>query len=135
MLKAYQNSWSHQRRKRREKKRLNSFLEPSETEANEFSELEGDKSPNSAEITSNLAELAVHSPTSSKREYEEDSSDGYYKTKKMKLETDKNPFYMEFSLQIHLNNDNFLLEMQLLQGTASRDSLHQIMQYLKNNLI
>lgn len=133
-MKAYQNTWSHQRRKRREKKRLNSILISAET-TNDNKELDGEKSPNSVEITSTLAELAVHSPTSSKREYEEDSSDGYYKTKKIKLETEEKSFYMEFSLQLHTSEDNFLLETQLLHGTAGRDSLHQIMQYLKNNLV
>lgn len=89
-----------------------------------------------------LAEVQVNgSPSSSKRELEDDS-DHYYQNKKSKTANGEicrchnmGEFYLKAMLVVRYEgNADICIELSWLDGTENREVLHQIMQYIKNNL-
>lgn len=74
-----------------------------------------------------------------KREHEDDDSEGYYQHKRIKTSaTDctchQNEFYLKAVLVVRSENDEVSVELSWMEGTENREYLHQIMQYIKNNL-
>lgn len=122
IVKAYTNTWSHQRRKRREQQRLKTT---SESEiVNKIEE---------SEIIDNMNNMKVNSPNSSKRNLEEDDSmEEYYNAKRF-CSDNNNKAYLEFMVKVY-EEGQFLLELYLLNECSDKDSLNQILQYIKNNL-
>lgn len=176
---ATKNTWSHQRRKRREKRKVSILL----TEPNEEQEVSPKKkSPdssfednkmevNNTETTvenqipldctcenhqnqseermttpdienalNKLAEVSVTSPGSAKREFEDDDCEDYYKSKRAKITTDgcrchQNEFYIKGLLVVRRHEESQLcIELSWIEGSENREILHQILQYVKNNL-
>lgn len=138
---AKQNTWSNQRRKRRDQKRRMSDTSDICLNNNELSNttpLMSEDSPILETTTDTLSSLTVHSPGSSKRA-SDDSDDefGFYRHKRQKLSL------VDEQEAVILNGDVFVrregttvkLEMLYREGTGGKDGIHQVMQYVKNNLI
>lgn len=86
-----------------------------------------------------LAEVRMSSPGSGKREYEEDDNESYYQNKKIKTAVGEckchlNEFYLKALLVIRNENSEVTVELSWVEGIENREVLHQIMQYIKNNL-
>lgn len=124
VVKAYSNTWSHQRRKRREQERLKS----------DTSESENVNITEEHEIVNVMNDMKVHSPPNpNKRDLEEDDSmEEYYDAKRFCTENGIKP-YLEFMIKVY-EEGQFLLELYLLNECKDKDSLNQILQYVKNNL-
>ncbi|KAF5287668.1 hypothetical protein FQR65_LT12198 [Abscondita terminalis] len=115
------NTWSHQRRKRRERERLNSVLE--------------EKKDEDVQTTSDMiCNMTVHSPKGpTKRELDEE---GFYNTKKIKMGTtgDYEECYLKASVNIRKEASGVVIEFIFVEGVAGREGLHQVLQYIKNNI-
>lgn len=173
---ATKNTWSHQRRKRREKRRVSTLL----TDPNEEENSPKTKSPESSfednkmevnhtetstvqnqpppdctcedgseermstpdieNALNKLAEVNVTSPGSAKREFEDDDCEDYYKSKRAKITNDgcgchQNEFYIKGLLVVRRHEESQLcIELSWIEGSENREILHQILQYVKNNL-
>lgn len=167
---ATKNTWSHQRRKRREKQKIGELLHDSgimdketslkETVDSPSEDLKTDTSvpegtseqrnqkhctcprattPDVENALNKLAEVRMSSPGSCKREHEEDESEGYYQFKKLKTGAGEckchhNEFFLKALLVIRKANSETSVELSWVEGIENREFLHQIMQYIKNNL-
>lgn len=174
---AQRNTWSHQRRKRREKKNLSKLLDGScDGDSSVSSEVQNQSStsddsrmdtssteviadnkqaasvpensscvckristPDLENALNKLAEVKVNSPGSMKRELEEDDCEDYYQFKKSKpmdvsCQCTQNELYLKAMLVIRRENTEVHVELSRIEGTENREVLHQIMQYIKNNL-
>ncbi|KAF5282425.1 hypothetical protein FQA39_LY17540 [Lamprigera yunnana] len=116
-ISAQSNTWSHQRRKRREKERLDS-------NATDVEEVQ---------VASKLiANMKVHSPKGpTKRELEED---GFYNCKRLKMEIGYEEPYLKGFVNLKKDTNNVVVEFHFDEGCAGWEGLHQILQYVKNNL-
>lgn len=79
------------------------------------------------------------SPGSSKRHLEEDDVDDYYRHKKMKTASGEckchlNEFYLKALLVVRNDDSEVSVELSWIEGVENREVLHQIMQYIRNNL-
>lgn len=182
------NTWSHQRRKRRDQKKLSVLLQNDDktqekkeklspeatspsSSANtsmevdaESKDLEKDANkiikndqetvctckngatnrtttPDLENALNMLAEVQVNgSPTGTKRELEEDDCDYYYEHKRTKTVVGQcachvEEFYLKALLVVRPeDNTEICIELSWLEGSENREVLHQIMQYIKNNL-
>lgn len=155
---ATKNTWSHQRRKRREKHKINQLLNEdsgfTESCNNELKmevgeTLEQNKktsctcnratTPDVENALNKLAEVRMTSPGATKRELEEEESEGYYQHKRMKIGVGDcschcNEFYLKALLVVRNENNEISVELSWIEGVENRELLHQIMQYIKNNL-
>lgn len=134
---AHSNRWSNQRRKRREQQRMNRSDDSGHesVDGQAVMEAASPKSPPCIDTATNLiSDLQVRSP--SKREYEDD--DGYYNCKRVKLE-DENTMdvcavFLKASIIIRKDVNGLHIELIWDDGLANKDVLHQVLQYIKNNL-
>lgn len=161
---ATKNTWLHQRRKRREEQKLNRLLNEGDKtkDLNEDLKMEfsvnGENSQehNNSETTSfctcnrattpdvenalnKLAEVRMSSPSGTKRSFEDENAEGYYRNKKIKVgmgecKCHNYEFYLKALLVVRNENNEFSVELSWIEGTENRELLHQIMQYIKNNL-
>lgn len=127
---AFSNTWSNQRRKRREKlKQIKETEEPSASELSTSStetSLETSKSSNDDSIDTD-----VKSPG---KRLHDDGLDGTL-LKKLKLaECDEASVFFKFTLAIRQDQTDVYLELDSMEEDGNRDYLHQILQYIKNNL-
>ncbi|XP_044754875.1 U6 small nuclear RNA (adenine-(43)-N(6))-methyltransferase [Coccinella septempunctata] len=141
---AYSNTWSNQRRKRRQKMKCSTTESDILAEQNSIDDKfnssdETVKTSNSEETNSEVecafdkfAGLDIAS-TTPKRELEDD--DEYYNTKKFKGSdtVNNNKILVKFFLCLKKLNDSIILELFTTDST-NRESIHQILQYFKNNL-
>lgn len=159
---ATKNTWSHQRRKRREKQKTNTLFD----DGSGFTENSNDglikmdvgecsqttestttcicnraTTPDVENALNKLAEVRMSSPAGGvKREHEDDDDDeGYYQHKRVKTSVGgcrchQNEFYLKAMLVVRSENEEVSVELSWLEGTENRELLHQIMQYIKNNL-
>lgn len=117
-LTAASNTWSHQRRKRRERERLNTVLESDVPEVESAADM--------------VAQLAVASP--SKREYQSsDDEEGSHKKFKQEGLVNNN-CYLKSTLVVRKESSQITVEMSFIEGSASRDGLHQVLQHIRNNV-
>nr|CAH7718667.1 unnamed protein product [Callosobruchus chinensis] len=116
---AYKNTWSHQRRKKREELRKSS--ESSGENNNDLKK---------SQITDNeITDTEVKIP--GKRE-NENGIEGHF-VKKLKICENAEPL-IEFNCDINILDERVVLQIDNISENANRDYLHQIMQYIKNNL-
>ncbi|CAH1381535.1 hypothetical protein MTP99_005453 [Tenebrio molitor] len=121
---AYANTWSHQRRKRREKLRLSGDNLDSSPEGNDIHK-----------TCDKLAELEVEGSPSNKRTLDDDS--GFYNAKK-KRKTDldeciSSKIYLKAKISLMKVESSIGLELVFYEGSGTKEALHQVLQYLKNN--
>ncbi|CAH1985585.1 unnamed protein product [Acanthoscelides obtectus] len=115
---AFKNTWSHQRRKKREEKR----------KANDSGENNNDiKEPPSP--VSQIIETDVKSPG---KRVNENEIEGHF-VKKLKISDDAEPL-IEFNCDISILGNEIVLQIDTISENDNKDYLHQIMQYIKNNL-
>lgn len=160
---AVKNTWSHQRRKRREKQKVNKLLLNDSDNSNETVEMEISNldancqknqmdeietsctcnrvtTPDVENALNKLAEVRMTSPSGLKRELEDDEdTDGYYLHKRMKTNVGEcnchhDEFYLKVLLVIRNENNEVSVELSRIDGIENREVMHQIMQYIKNNL-
>lgn len=147
---ATRNTWSHQRRKRREKQVISKVLDENQKMDVSTFQQNSDQiakscscnratTPDVENALNKLAEVRMTSPVGAKRELEEDDCVEYYQYKKMKTEIGDckchhNEFYLKALLVLRNVNDEVSVELSWIEGTENRELLHQIMQYIKNNL-
>lgn len=169
---ATKNTWSHQRRKRREERKLSQLLNENDNKqealrhsvqsssADTSMEVDGERAtqngqkatctcknstgrtttPDLENALNMLAEVKVNSPTGTKRELEEDDSDYYYHHKRTKTVVGEctchvGGIYLKALLVVRReDNADICIEVSWLEGTENREVLHQILQYIKNNL-
>lgn len=122
VITAYSNTWSHQRRKKREKLRLSDEIKNENN--NEKNEV--------LETCEKLAEFSVRSP-SSKRPHEDDC--GFYNAKKIKTDTDLEKVFLKAKISVMKIEDCIGLELLYFDGSGTKEALHQVLQYIKNNLV
>lgn len=115
---ANRNTWSHQRRKKREQERLNHVLSNIQEDLASTSEM--------------ISNLCVESPKA-KRECTENNDQN---VKKMKTNGDLfyEKCYLKSNLIIRKDCANFLLELFYIEGDGGKEALHQILHYIKNGL-
>lgn len=119
---AYANTWSNQRRKRRE--RLRNSVDSSSF----VSENNNEKDISTA--NNEIVDMEVKSP--GKRSHE-DHIEGEF-VKKLKISGDEGTVFFKFIASLKLHDDNIMLEIDCLGSYNNRDYLHQILQYIKNHL-
>lgn len=145
-IEAKKNTWQHQRRKRRAAQRAgNSSNDSNESKSPSMDDsgieaLGNQNSPMNAGVertTELIEQMKVKSPK--KRELDDD--EGYYNNKRFKTgaESDENPIVRRnllLSAKVSMFKDayNINIELSWNDGHGNRDVLHQILQYLKNNL-
>lgn len=118
LIRAFANTWSNQRKKRRELNRAQSDSMNSSGEQNLS--------------TSSSEDIEMNARSPGKREYE-DCIDGNV-LKKLKIsETDSGTDFLNFNLTLKLENLKIGLELDS-SVNSNRDYLHQILQYIKNHL-
>ncbi|RZC32523.1 Methyltransf 10 and/or MTS domain containing protein [Asbolus verrucosus] len=120
---AYANTWSHQRRKKREKLRQETS--------------NGDN--NNTEIhqtCDKFAELDFSGAEVKKRPLDVDEDSGFYSAKKLKSSEDgaSDRFYLKAKISVMKVDDCIGLKLNYLEGNGTKEALHQILQYIKNNL-
>ncbi|CAG9859973.1 unnamed protein product [Phyllotreta striolata] len=112
------NTWSHQRRKRREKRNGNSETLNSSGE-NDLSvqeeETSGGKSPG-------------------KRTHEDVDVIGGNLVKKLRITSEDEDVFFKFVASLKLSENKVVLELDCISNDSNREYLHQILQYIKNNL-
>lgn len=139
---AHSNTWSNQRRKRRQKLKTanNEILPEDQIDDKLNSSGETVRTSNSDETNSEVecafdkfAGLEIAS-TTPKREHEDE--DEFYNVKKFKGSdgVNNNKFVAKFFLSVKKQNDTIILEMFTTDNCTNRESIHQILQYIKNNL-
>ncbi|XP_044262035.1 U6 small nuclear RNA (adenine-(43)-N(6))-methyltransferase [Tribolium madens] len=125
---AYSDTWSHQRRKRREKLRLSDEMKKCGNNNLD--------SPERNEVCEKLAELGVNGSPSNKRALDEDC--GFYNAKKRKTELDEcnsEKIYLKAKISVAKIEDCIGLELLFFEGKGTKEALHQILQFVKNNLM
>ncbi|CAK1551139.1 unnamed protein product [Leptosia nina] len=151
---AFTNTWSNQRRKRRLMKRIDdevkkaklSVPEPSNNDSTE----NNDKLKESKiDTRGNVIEVLIAEPqntelSQSNQQSERDSADtsissSEQSSNKSVMQKDKslhicghNPLSHAI-IKVHCKGDIFLISMEYLNGTAGKEGLHQILQFIKNN--
>lgn len=134
---AHSNTWSHQRRKRRERQRLNSLLSENNNDykvcnpSTSFDD--GSTSLDIQDASEQVANMQVKSPTLKSPSKRELDDDGFYNYKKMKTDS-YNDCYLKCSIVVRKNDSNIVIELLYLDGTAGKEGIHQVLQYIKNNL-
>lgn len=125
---AKENTWSHQRRKRREQMRQQN-MQMSKDGINKSEEkMELDISTTSTDST----ESTNSNNRNNKRNRDEESDEEeYYNNKRTKTVEEK--VYLQLTLIIRKLDQDFFLEMIWNQGLAGKDTVQQVMQYFKNN--
>ncbi|GLV35024.1 uncharacterized protein CBL_09504 [Carabus blaptoides fortunei] len=130
---AKENTWSHARRRKREQRRKHTHQdEPIEVDQN------GGHSTSSV-LNSSTEDTAMDIDTSTetvghKRHRSDDSGDeGYYNMKKPKVTSTNDEVYLKITLVLRRLASEYHLEMSFVEGSAGRDTVHQVMQYFKNN--
>lgn len=129
---AYSNTWSNQRRKRRLQKRLlDEKAKQSKIELNSDiitgaqCELVAKESPNK-----------YFSPTVIPIEQNPNTNDGNNVEdipENIESENHKKEVLVQGIMKTYLKDSAFSIEAEYLNGTAGKDGLHQIIQYIKNN--
>lgn len=119
---AYSNTWSHQRRKRREKLKTGSQSSEELTGINN-------------NIESNKTELDC--PISPGKRSLDDICESTLK--KLRLSTDSqnsdnSVVFFKFMFAVCKKDDKINLELNTIDNTSNREYLHQILQYIKNNI-
>ncbi|KAL3268747.1 hypothetical protein HHI36_007849 [Cryptolaemus montrouzieri] len=163
-IKAYSNTWSNQRRKKREKlnqlqhsipSQINGGNEKSDdcsqivehidsrnsslksNEDVEVSDLSSsDKNSDLQDTSEKLSEMDIASNTP-KREHEDDDDDEeYYDNKKFKGESsvNNNNYIAQFFISLKKVNVQIIMEIFSIDSNTNRETLHQILQYFKNNI-
>ncbi|XP_045473157.1 U6 small nuclear RNA (adenine-(43)-N(6))-methyltransferase [Harmonia axyridis] len=141
---AYSNTWSNQRRKRRLKLKCSEYESNVACDDSIDSKLNSSnetvKSHNSEETNfeaqgafDKFAGLEIAS-TTPKRELEDE--DEYYNNKKFKGFENKNNnnFLAKFFITLKKQNDSIVLDLFTSDNSTKRETIHRILQYLKNNL-
>ncbi|XP_057657030.1 U6 small nuclear RNA (adenine-(43)-N(6))-methyltransferase [Diorhabda carinulata] len=117
---AYANTWSNQRRKRRERLR-NSIDNSSSVSENN----------NECEDNNEIIDKEAKSPG---KRTNEDHIEGAF-VKKLKISGDEGgAIFFKFIVSLKLHDDTIILEIDCLESYNNRDYLHQILQYIKNHL-
>ncbi|EFA12179.1 U6 small nuclear RNA (adenine-(43)-N(6))-methyltransferase [Tribolium castaneum] len=125
---AFADTWSHQRRKRREKLRF--------SDGGRKCDNNNLDSPERGDVCEKLAELGVGGSPSSKRALEEDC--GFYNAKKRKTESDdcnSEKIYLKAKISVARVGDCIGLELVFFEGKGTKEALHQVLQFIKNNLM
>lgn len=141
---AKENTWSHQRRKRREQLRKENECnaESGSPSNNEMLQTSSNSANGASSSTLNSSEeqmdVDLNSSTEStghKRSRDDNSDDEeYFNLKKMKNDDPKSAF-LKINLFVRKLEDEFHLEMIWVEGTAGPDSVYQVMQYFKNKYV
>ncbi|KAF2883512.1 hypothetical protein ILUMI_22685 [Ignelater luminosus] len=133
---ARSNTWSHQRRKRREQQRLNSLLNENNNEyklsSPSTSSNDGNSSLDVQNASEQVAKMKVTSPSLKSPSKRELDDDGFYNYKKMKTDS-YDDCYLKTSLVVRKNDSNIVIELLYLEGSAGKEGIHQVLQYIKNN--
>ncbi|XP_075977836.1 U6 small nuclear RNA (adenine-(43)-N(6))-methyltransferase isoform X2 [Anticarsia gemmatalis] len=118
---AHSNTWSNQRRKRRQQKRV-------ETEAKKRKQDPGeDKIDNNDK---DELDVSLKTNTSgSESELPHEITDGEAGT----TDSTNNPPIVHAFFKLLKNENDVLLEMEFIKGSAGKEGLHQIVQFIKNN--
>lgn len=124
---AKDNTWSYQRRKKREQMRQQNAQILKDEFNNPDEKMDLDISTTSA----GSAESTNSNPKNNKRTRDEESDEEEYYNKKTKTVEEK--VYLQFTLIIRKLDKDFFLEMIWNQGLAGKDTVQQVMQYFKNN--
>lgn len=127
---ALTNTWSHQRRKRREKSRLNQSDGSSPLKNSSGSSQEG---MDIHQTCDKLSEMDVNGGGVKKKRSLDDDSGFYDNKKKFKSEDSSENIYLKFKLSIGQVGNEIGLELLFIEGRGGKEALHQILQYLKNN--
>ncbi|VEN63987.1 unnamed protein product [Callosobruchus maculatus] len=114
---AYKNTWSHQRRKKREDQR-----KASESTGENNNDIE-----KSQIVDTEITEVRILG----KRE-NENGIEGHF-VKKLKISDNVKPL-IEFNCDINILDKKVVIQIEDINLDTNRDYLHQIMQYIKNNL-
>lgn len=146
---ARKNTWSHQRRRRREQQKIHKLLgdptEEVELDAEQNPEAETStkcdcSTPDVESALNKLAEVRMSSPPggAAKRESEDDVEE-YYQSKRIKIAAGEckchlNEFYLKALLVVRREGSEVGVELSWIEGVENREVLHQILQYIKNNL-
>ncbi|CAH0751515.1 unnamed protein product [Diatraea saccharalis] len=109
---ATKDTWSHQRRKRRLMKRINE---------NDAKKLKMNNETINGNSTNNPSDMVQEIPDAN-----------CHNTKNSKEHGDMDPIIQAF-LKVFEKDDNLFFEVEYLSGSAGKEGLHQIVQYIKNN--
>ncbi|KAK5639850.1 hypothetical protein RI129_010661 [Pyrocoelia pectoralis] len=124
---ASSNTWSHQRRKRREQERLNTFL----GDNNNYATVANEEIKSTSEMIANMKVNSPKGPT--KRELEEE---GYYNYKRIKTDSGDvyEECYLKCSVVVKKDSSDVIVEFTFTEGVAGLEGVHQMFQYVKNNI-
>lgn len=125
---ATENTWSHARRRRREQQRKQTM--PADQNGGHRTNVLNTSTEDTAMDIDTSSESIGH-----KRHRSDDSDDeGYYNNiKKLKVTSTNEEVYLKITLVLRRLASEFHLEMSWIEGSAGRDTVHQVMQYFKNN--
>ncbi|KAJ3641083.1 hypothetical protein Zmor_027604 [Zophobas morio] len=134
VITAFADTWSHQRRKRRERLRVSeSSVTLSEDSNCDNNNLSGSDIHKTCD---KLAELnCEESGAALKRGLEDD---GFYKKKRLKTDLEGNissKVYLKAKIGVMKTDSCIGLELTFFEGTGKKEAMHQVLQYLKNNLM
>ncbi|XP_065208840.1 U6 small nuclear RNA (adenine-(43)-N(6))-methyltransferase [Planococcus citri] len=137
---AHENTWSGSRRRRRERQRINKILNSADNTKPESSMETSDTSVDvskTSESSNNDHQMDVDDDkiernSASKRSLEEDD-DSPVKKIKTEDENTKEPI-VEAVLNLYSSKDSNV-DLQMAYVSGSKEALHQLMTYLKNNLV
>ncbi|KAB0792644.1 hypothetical protein PPYR_14603 [Photinus pyralis] len=124
---ASSNTWSHQRRKRREEERLKTLL----GDNNNCPASTSEEIKSTSELIANMNVSSPKGP--SKRELEEE---GYYNIKRIKMDSGDiyEECFLKCSVIVKKDSSDVAVDFVFIEGLAGREGVHQIFQYVKNNI-
>lgn len=127
---ATENTWSHARRRRREQQRKQEPIPADQNGGHSTSNVLNTSTEDTAMDIDTSSESIGH-----KRPRSNDSDDeGYYNNiKKLKVSSTNEEIYLKITLVLRRLASEYHLEMSWIEGSAGRDTVHQVMQYFKNN--
>lgn len=146
---ATENTWSHQRRKRRQKLRSgedgakqsrddgDSHPESPKKENTASENHDNTKSADMGSTDNNVEEMEVDSEKKSPEKTEKQGDNSSMSPSKMEMMDisieDVEEYLIKCSISVKKDSDDILLEI-VAEGGENRENLHQIMQYFKNKL-
>jgi hypothetical protein len=116
---AYKNTWSHQRRKRRHLKKI---------EAHSTKKMKICTENDTVHVSSNN----IVNTSSSTNNNNNDVKDGEGEKIPSTLDNIQDPIVQAF-LKVIKKGKEIILQVEYLSGSAGKEGLHQIVQYIKNN--
>lgn len=132
---AYTNTWSNQRRKRRLMKKIITEAKIPKIETGQDETINNSvKSSETIVNTLELPKLQSYEDLSNCKQVElNKSEDERLDDSTNSIQDQEDQPLVHAFLKLLKKNNNFLIEMEFLDGCGGKEGLHQIMQYIKNN--